>query len=174
MHPTRTYIAHLLALALTGLASTAAFADTDGVPSLQLTPTTLNFGDVTVGNSSAAATLTVQGNPGNRGFDQLANVSITLPSGWLRSGGTCPSAGAAPNPCTIGVVFSPQLVGVQNGNAQVSASVYGSNPITSTAALTGTGLPSAAVPAPSLDRLGLLTLIGLTLAIGMAVVRRPH
>ena len=109
MHPTRTYIAHLLALALTGLASTAAFADTDGVPSLQLTPTTLNFGDVTVGNSSAAATLTVQGNPGNRGFDQLANVSITplglaaqrwhLPS--RRGAQSAPSAGVLTAACGV-------------------------------------------------------------------------
>jgi hypothetical protein len=174
MLPTRTLIASTLALALTVLASTAAVADTDGVPTLQLTPTTLSFGDVTVGNSSAAATLTVQGNPGFRGVDPLANVNITLPSGWLRSGGTCPSSGVAPNPCTIGVAFAPQATGVQNGNAQVSASVYGSNPITTTAALSGTGLPSAAVPAPILNRFGLLTLIGLVMAVGVVVVRRQN
>ena len=174
MLPNRTPVALALALIITTLSSTPAQADTDGVPALQVTPTAINFGNVTLGSSSAVANLTIQGNPGGRGVDPLANVSITLPAGWQRSGGSCPSSGAAPNPCTIGLIFSPQAVGAQNGTAQVTASVFGSNPITSTAALSGTGLPVAAVPAPSLDRSGLLALIGLMLAIGMAGVRRPH
>ncbi len=174
MVPNRSNIALALALVINALSSNLALADTDGVPTLQITPSALNFGNVSLGGSSAAAFLTVQGTPGFRGLDPLANVSITLPAGWQRSGGSCPSSGVAPNPCTIGVVFSPQAVGVQNGTAQVTASVFGSNPITSTAALSGSGLPAAAVPAPSLNQFGLLALIGLTLAIGMTVVRRQH
>lgn len=164
-----------LALVLIASAQIASAADTDGVPTLQLTPATLNFGSVTLGATSASATVEVRAFAGNRGIpDPLANVALTLPAGWQRNGGSCPASGVAPNPCTISLVFSPTTVGLQSGNGQVSASLYGGAPTVSAVALSGTGLPSAAVPAPSLDRLGLGMLISVLLAAGLLSMRQRN
>jgi hypothetical protein len=162
-----------LALLLSVVTTHAAAADTDGLPTLPVTPSSLSFGTINVGASSAVAMLSVQGNAGNRGIpDPLANVSVTLPAGWQRSGGTCPASGVAPNPCTIGVVFAPSAVGAQAGNAQVTASVFGGAPITTAVPLSGTAVASTAVAAPSLDALGLGVLGSVLLLAGLLTLRQ--
>ncbi len=172
----RSHWKTLACAAVLSVGANAAMAGVgDGYAGPILTPSSLSFGNVAVGTSSPAQTVSVEAGYGGDVTDKggtLSITSITFPAGFSRSGGTCPASGVAPNPCTIGVVFTPSALGVQGGNAVITAAVNGSPPVSSNLAVTGTGVPGALISVPSLGSLGLLALIATLLGSGVYFARR--
>jgi hypothetical protein len=96
-----------------------------------LTPATVSFGTVTIGQSSSPQSVTFTPN----GPVTLDVISFTGP--YSRTGGTC-ALGPVSAPCTIGVIFTPTASGTQSGALTV---VWGAeNQLQST--LTGSGVPA--------------------------------
>jgi hypothetical protein len=104
------------------------------VAKLSVTPTSLAFGNVAVGYTSAAKTLTLSntGTAAAIGIDSV--FSSTL---FTQSGGTCGTTLAAGATCTINVVFSPTATGAASGTLTIFANVVVTG---SPVALTGTGV----------------------------------
>ncbi len=168
---------HLKALVL--LAAVSAVAATDavgqGYAGPVFTPSSLNFSGILSGTTSAVQTVSASLPIVTliAGSTPLSIVSITFPTGFARSGGSCPNSGTAPVPCTIGVVFSPTAPGAINGNMVVVASINGGIPGTTNVALTGTALAGAPpVPAPSLGAWGLGLLLTTLMTTGFVFLRR--
>ncbi|HEY0806317.1 MAG TPA: choice-of-anchor D domain-containing protein, partial [Pseudonocardiaceae bacterium] len=102
--------------------------------SLTASPSTLSFGDVASGSTSAAQTATVS-NPGS----SAASVSSVSVSGPFSQTNTCGSSIAAGGSCTVSVKFAPTSGGSQTGTLSVATSAPGS-PLA--VALSGTGVTS--------------------------------
>ncbi|HEY4458112.1 MAG TPA: discoidin domain-containing protein, partial [Pseudonocardiaceae bacterium] len=102
--------------------------------SLTATPTSLSFGDVPSGSTSAAQTATVS-NPGS----SAVSVSSVGVSGPFSQTNTCGSSIAAGGSCTVSVKFAPTSGGSQTGTLTVTTSAPG-GPLT--VALSGTGVTS--------------------------------
>jgi len=110
-------------IALTGTGSTQT---TD-------TPTTLAFGDVAVGNTSAAKTVTLENHE-----TVAINVSTGISgSSFKISGGTCGSTLAAGKDCTVLVTFTPSALGAVSGTLTLTDSPDSNSP--HSIALSGTG-----------------------------------
>jgi hypothetical protein len=98
----------------------------------------LAFGNVVVGTTSAAQTLTLH----NTGGVALTGITVAVTAPFSRpagaAGGTCGATLAAGGTtCTINVVFSPTALGAATGSATITASVgVTGSPVT----LTGTGV----------------------------------
>ncbi len=153
--------------AVLSVSASHAATDGSGYAGPILTPNALDFGNVLVDTSSPALTVSVEADYGGKiaSGGSLSINSITLPANYSRSGGTCPPSGAAPNPCTIGVVFTPTDIGVQAGTGVISATVNGL-PGSSNLTLTGTGVTGEVRSVPSLGSLGLLALLATLLGSG--------
>jgi hypothetical protein len=105
-----------------------------GVAVASVTGGPLAFGNVVVGTTSAARTLTLH----NTGNANLTGITVVVTSPFSRAGGTCggsltPAAGS----CTITVVFSPTAAGAAAGTVTITANVV---VIGSPVNLTGTGV----------------------------------
>ncbi len=100
-------------------------------PVAQLSPTNLNFGTVTVGQSSSPQTVTLS----NTGNQALSITSIGA-SGDFTQSNTCGSSVAAGASCAISVVFTPSTTGTRTGTLSVADNAAGSP---QTVSLTGTG-----------------------------------
>jgi hypothetical protein len=104
-----------------------------------VTPTTLAFGNVTTGTTSASQTLTLH----NTGGALLTGITVgpfssprySRPAG--AAGGTCGATLAAGTTCTITVVFSPTATGLVNATLPITASVTVTG---SPVSLSGTGV----------------------------------
>lgn len=163
----------LLTLAALSCATPLA-AEVNGYTTPTVTPSSLVFGDTAVGSTSSALTITVLTpiNEGVRIPSPLEISSITIPAGFIRSGGNCPATGPAPNPCTVNVSFTPSMVGPQSGNVVVLASSFGAPNGLANVAVSGNGLPGNAVAAPSLNHWGLMALALALAGIGSVAARR--
>ncbi|HEY2684752.1 MAG TPA: choice-of-anchor D domain-containing protein [Steroidobacteraceae bacterium] len=106
-----------------------------------VSPSSLAFGNVVVGTTSAAKTLTLT----NSGGAPINNVVVTVTAPFSQSGGTCAATLAAGSACTINVVYAPTATGGSTGSVTVSGSVAITG---SPVSLTGTGV--AAVNGASL------------------------
>jgi Bacterial Ig domain len=103
----------------------------------RVAPTSLAFGNVVVGTTSASQTLTLA----NSGGASLTGITVTVTAPFARptggAGGTCGATLASGSTCTINVVFSPTAVGAANGTATVAGNVtVNGSPVS----LSGTGL----------------------------------
>ncbi|WP_172425043.1 choice-of-anchor D domain-containing protein [Vandammella animalimorsus] len=112
-------------------------------PGVQLSHTSLDLGNATVGASSAAQTVTLT----NNGTGPLTLSAAPAVSGpfEIAAGSTC-TAGvniAPSNSCTVNVVFKPTAAGPANGALSIAHNGAGSP---STVALRGVG---QAAPAPT-------------------------
>jgi hypothetical protein len=109
---------------------------------LSVTGGPLAFGNVVVGTTSAAQTLTLH----NTGAGAGTGIALTFSSTvFARPGGTCTATLAAGATCTITVAFTPTAVGPATGTLTITASVaVAGSPV----ALSGTGV--AAVKAATL------------------------
>jgi hypothetical protein len=101
---------------------------------LSVSPTSLSFGDVTSGSTSAAQAVTVS-NPGS----SAASVSSISVTGQFSQTNTCGSSIAAGGSCTVSVKFAPTSGGALTGTLSVATSAPGSP---DTVALSGTGVTS--------------------------------
>ena len=165
---------HFKALALLAVVSVTAAGSAagQGYAGPVLTPSSLDFGSVLVGTTSAVQDVSVSAPNNNRG-NTLSIASIVLPTGYARSGGTCPASGAvATPPCTIGVVFAPTAVGPLAGNMVVTASINGTPAQPANVALVGAGVPGVSVSAPSLSTWGLGLLVATLMTAGLVFVRK--
>ena len=98
-----------------------------------VTPASLAFGDVVVGTTSAAKTVTLD----NRGATDLSVGTAISGSGFAISGGTCGSTLAAGKECTVLVTFTPAALGAVTGTLTLTDSPDANSP--HSIALTGTG-----------------------------------
>ncbi|MBB5873403.1 hypothetical protein F4553_006837 [Allocatelliglobosispora scoriae] len=114
-----------LTVALTGTGTTV------GTATLVASPTSLGFGNQTVGSTSAGQTVTVT----NSGTVAASIGSVTV-SGAFTQSTTCGSALAAGASCTATVRFAPTATGAASGTLTVASNA--TNP-TLAVALTGTG-----------------------------------
>ena len=99
---------------------------------LTSSPSSLSFGDVNSGSTSAAQTVTVT-NPGTSAVS-VSSVGVT---GNFTQTNTCGSSIAAGGSCTVSVKFAPTSGGPLTGTLSVATSAPGS-PLT--VALSGTGV----------------------------------
>jgi hypothetical protein len=119
-----------------------ALTGTGVAPEINVTPTSRAFGNVLVGATSPAQTVTIQ----NIGTSALSLTNIVLggtnPGQFARSGGTCattfPANLAAGASCTVLVTFKPTTVGAKSATLVISSN--DSNEPTVNVALTGTGV----------------------------------
>ena len=109
-----------------------SFPDPVEPGSLTASTSSLSFGDLASGSTSAAQAVTVT-NPG----DSAASVSSISVTGPFTQTNTCGSSIAANGSCTVDVTFAPTSGGPLTGTLSVATSAPGS-PLT--VALSGTGV----------------------------------
>ncbi|WP_172425560.1 choice-of-anchor D domain-containing protein [Vandammella animalimorsus] len=114
-------------------------------PNVQLSPTTLDLGNATVGESSAVRTVTLT----NNGTGPLTLGAAPTVSGpfEIAAGSTCTASAniAAGGSCSIDVLFKPTAAGPANGALSIAHNAAGSPSIV---ALRGVG---QAAPAPNVQ-----------------------
>ncbi len=84
-------------------------------------PTNLGFGNISVGSTSDAQTLTLTAGSANLA---VTSISASAGAGFARSGGTCGTAAFTLNAgatCTITVTFAPTAVGAVTGSVTITA-----------------------------------------------------
>jgi uncharacterized repeat protein (TIGR03803 family) len=112
-----------------------------GAPGVKLSPTSLNFGNVAVKETSAAKSVTLT----NSGTATLDITEITASAGFAISTKTCGSALAAGKSCKISVTFTPKALGAASGTLTFTDNASSSP---QTVALSGTGVaPVTLTPA---------------------------
>jgi subtilase family serine protease len=103
---------------------------------LSLSPTSIAFGTVTVGTTSAAHVVTVK----NTGTSALTLTSEIVSAPFVKSATTCTTTLAVGASCTVSVEYKPTATGASTGTVVVA-----SNGVSTPAsvALTGTGTAAA-------------------------------
>ncbi|PYV35050.1 MAG: hypothetical protein DMG22_03695, partial [Acidobacteria bacterium] len=110
-----------------------------------LTPTSVSFGNQTVGTTSAAQAITV--NNGTASSVSISSIAITgTNSGDFTRTTNCGSSLAAGAQCAINVTFKPTASGSRTAAVTVTDSATGSP---QTATLSGTGVTSTATLSPT-------------------------
>jgi hypothetical protein len=111
---------------------------------LVLTPTSLDFGSVNIGqNSQLSVTAT------NTSTSPITFGSLTITGPYTVSNGTCPASGttlAAGAQCTLNITFTPATSGVQTGILSLSSSA---TQLPLTVALAGIGAGSGNTTPPA-------------------------
>ncbi len=116
-----------VALAGTGIAATLT---------LGISPTSLSFGNVTTGTSSAPQNVTIT----NTGNSSVLISQITLNgSGYSMTGGSAPVTLSPSQNLTLTIQFSPATAGTANGGISIVSNATGSP---ATVSLSGTGVTS--------------------------------
>ncbi|HUN84580.1 MAG TPA: choice-of-anchor D domain-containing protein [Terracidiphilus sp.] len=114
-----------------------AIVNLDGTGGLagvvQLQPASLSFSGTGVGTTSSPQTVALT----NSGTVALANLVLTVSSGFQLANTTCGTTLLASASCTASVAFAPTSAGQQTGNLTVASSVLASNAV---ASLSGTGV----------------------------------
>ena len=104
------------------------------VLTLGINPTSLSFGNVTTGTSSAAQSVIIT----DTGNSNVAISQITLTgAGYTMTGGSAPVTLTPSQNITLSVQFSPNVTGTVNGNISIVSNATGSP---ATVSLTGTGV----------------------------------
>ena len=113
-----------------------SFASSSGGPApLTASPSSVSFGNVTVGQTSAAQTVTVS-NPGSTSAS-ISQLSVSGPFSQTSTCGATLGAGAS---CTVSVKFAPTAAGAASGTLTVASSAPNS-PLS--VPLSGTGINSS-------------------------------
>jgi len=115
------------------------------IPSVNLSPLSVNFGKQNIGTTSTAQTVRLV----NSGTSPLSISSITLTgtnSGDFAQTNNCPSSLAANASCTVSATFTPTSPGVRNANLTFTDNGAGSP---HNVALSGTG--TTTIPVVSLS-----------------------
>jgi len=101
---------------------------------LSISPTSLSFGNVTTGTSSAAQSVIIT----NTGNSNVVISQITLSgAGYTMTGGSAPVTLAPLQTVTLSVQFGPAVAGTVSGNIAIVSNATGSP---ATVPLTGTGV----------------------------------
>ncbi|HTA45365.1 MAG TPA: choice-of-anchor D domain-containing protein [Bryobacteraceae bacterium] len=117
-----------------------------GASPVTLSSTSLSFGSLAVGSTSAAKTVTVT----NRLSTALTFTGISVPAGgpFAISSNTCGAGIAAGASCTVGVSFTPAAAGAATGTLTFADSAINSP---QTVSLSGTGTAPVTFSASSLS-----------------------
>jgi hypothetical protein len=107
-----------------------------GPSTANVTPTSLAFGSVAVGTTSAAQTLTLS----NTGTTGMTGITISDTAPFHHLDGTCGTTLAAGSSCTFTVVFQPTATGAASGTTMITSNVAVTG---SPVADTGTGVTAA-------------------------------
>jgi len=124
-------------------AVTATF-NSSSSPAVTLTPTSLNFGPVATGVTSAVKTVTLK----NSGTATLTITAIAITgvnSGDFPDSSTCTSSLAAGKSCTIKVQFKPSAIGARSAAVSITDNAAGSP---RQVPLSGTGTTAKLSPTP--------------------------
>ncbi len=121
-----------------------ALTGTGSAPGVALSPSTLNLGSVTVGNT-AQQTASVTLDVATSGTLQVSNVSV---SGDYTVVNNCTSAVSPGGSCSVSVTFAPAAIGTHTG-AVVIAYTEATTTGTLVLALTGTGTAPGVSLSPS-------------------------
>ncbi len=101
---------------------------------LGINPTSLSFGSITTGTSSAPQTVTIT----NTGNANVTISSITLSGGgYSMTGGTAPVTLSPSQSLTLSVMFDPTVAGTASGSISIASNATGSP---ATVTLSGTGV----------------------------------
>ena len=119
-----------------GTAQTVSLTGT-GTAAVAISPTSLAFGNVNVGSTSAAQTITI-----NNAQSTAMSISSIVASAGFAETTTCGSSLASKASCTISVTFKPTVGGAQTGTITITDNAAGSP---QTVALTGTGAASVTI-----------------------------
>ena len=117
--------------------ATATATPTPDPVVLQVSPTSLNFGSVTVGSESAPQSLTLT-NPSRAA---VTNIQVAIQAPLSLSTGSCGPSVAAGSSCVLTVTFAPQHPGVRNGSITITDSASNSPQVVS---VSGTAVRVAA------------------------------
>ena len=112
-----------------------------GAAQASLSPTSLSFGSVTLGNT-ASQTVTLTNNGGS-----ALNISAISSNGDFTNHNNCPSSLAAGGSCSLTVTFTPTVLGSRTGTLSISDDASSSP---QQVALSGTGV-NTPVPGASLS-----------------------
>lgn len=127
------------------LTGTGASSSTSGTGTIQLTPTSVAFGNQQEGTQSAVQTVTLT-NTGTGVLTIPATGGIVLKGNTDFSGtDNCPATLAAKATCSIALVFAPTGLGVETTTLTVTGSATNSP---QSVAITGTGTSSATSTGP--------------------------
>jgi hypothetical protein len=114
---------------------TAALTGIGAQSHLQITPSTLNFGSITLG-ASANISLTLA----NTGNAAITNLALSLPTGDFAITTPCALTALAPGAsCSVTLTFTPTVIGARTSTLAVTTSATTSPDLVP---LTGTGLPN--------------------------------
>lgn len=116
----------------------------NGSAPVTLSPTSLSFGTLAMGNTSVAKTVTVT----NRLSTALTFTGISVTSPFAISSNTCGTGIAAGATCSVGVTFTPAALGAATGTLTFADSAINSP---QTVSLTGTGSAPVTLSATSLS-----------------------
>ncbi len=86
-------------------------------PGISATPKSLDFGNLAVGSTSSAQTVTLT----NNGGFVLTTLAATVTKGFAIASSTCPATLPIGSTCAIGITFSPTVPGPVTGSLAVSA-----------------------------------------------------
>ena len=115
------------------LPHTAALTGIGIQSQLTITPSTLNFGSITIG-ASANLALTLA----NTGSAPITNLALTLPTSDFSLTTPCPAASLAPGAtCTAQLTFTPTTLGTRTATLTIASSA---TPTPTLIPLSGTGL----------------------------------
>jgi hypothetical protein len=118
-----------------------------GIVPTVLSASSINFGETVVGEASAPKTVTLY----NYQSTPLGITSITVPTNYAVSGGTCPNPGTLPasSSCTISVTLTPPSVAaLPSGSLTINTNATNTP---NTASLSGTGTAQVTVSPTSLS-----------------------
>ena len=137
-------------------------ATVEGAPTATFTPTSLSFASTTVGDTTAAQTVTLKNTSATLTLT-ISTGGITItgadPTSFTQTATTCGTTLAAGASCTISVAFKPAAVGSLSAILSVADDATGSPQL---ATLSGTGVGTG--PTASLTP-GSLTFSGTTVGI---------
>ncbi|HEX9697697.1 MAG TPA: choice-of-anchor D domain-containing protein [Actinomycetota bacterium] len=128
-----------------GGSSVVSLSGTGVQPAVTLTPSSLSFGSISVGQQTTSQTVTLS-NTGTGTLSMTTSFGGTNPGDFLRTGGTCGSSLAPGAGCSILVAFKPTASGARSATLVVTSNAPGSP---HTVALGGTGVLA---PTLSLNR----------------------
>jgi hypothetical protein len=124
-----------------------------GIPAMSVTPTTVSYGSILAGTTSAPTTVTVSSNGAANLAISSVSIGGTNAADFTKSADTCAGATLVPGTtCTFNVTFAPGT-----GGPKAAAVTVTSNAGPQTVALSGTATAPAITVSPSTVDFGIVT-----------------
>jgi Abnormal spindle-like microcephaly-assoc'd, ASPM-SPD-2-Hydin/Beta-propeller repeat len=148
-----------------GTSSPLTFAVNAATPVANLSPNSLQFGDIAQGSASGAQSITLT----NTGTGVLSFASITA-TGDFSQNNTCNGGLAIGASCQVSVVFSPSVAGQRSGSLTITDNAPNSP---QTVSLAGTGMAPVAIGLQSGGSASVTVASGGTATYNLALSAQP-